>query len=126
MKSSALSNDRTATTPTQPAGAVAAHEGLSRDELVAVYRVLEMHVRVETALRQVELLENEILPKATQALNVLESAYESGTVDFLKLLDAERAVERFDLEHERARVEFEKRLADLERAVGKPLRAETR
>jgi outer membrane protein TolC len=94
---------------------------LAGAELMSVYRVLELHVRVETALRQVKLLDVRILPNARQALRVLESGYEAGTVDFLKLLDAERALERFELELERARTELEKRRADLERAVGRPL-----
>lgn len=104
----------------------AARSELRDAELLAVYRVMEMHVRVETALRQVNLLEDVIVPKAEQTVTVLETAYEGGTLDFLKLLDAERALERFELELEQARVEFEQRLADLERAVGKPLRQETR
>ena len=104
----------------------AARAALADEELLSVYRVLELHVRVETALRRVRLLRDEILPKSRQSLKVLESGYEAGTVDFLKLLDAERAVEKFELEFERARTAFEKRLAELERAVGKPLRQETK
>ena len=104
----------------------ASRAALADVELLSVYKVLEMHVRVETALRQVTLLRDEILPKATQTLAVLEAAYVGGSVGFLKLLDAERALERFELEYERAQAAFEKRFADLERAVGKPLGQETR
>ncbi|MBN1418596.1 MAG: TolC family protein [Planctomycetes bacterium] len=104
----------------------ASRSSLADVGLLSVYRILEMHVRVETALRRVELLRDQIIPKAYQTIGVLQSAYETGAADFLKLLDAERTAERFELEHERARAEFEKRLADLERAVGKVLRRENR
>jgi len=93
-------------------------------ETFAVYRIVELHVRVETALRHIELFRDAILPKARQVLEVLERAYAAGRTDFLKLLDAERALERFELEYQRALADFEMRLAELTRAVGKPLREE--
>jgi outer membrane protein TolC len=105
--------------------ALAAEAAKEHVENLAVYRVLELHVRVETALREVKLYRDVVLPKARQTLGLLESAYAAGKMEFLRLMDAERALERYELAEKQAVTEFESRFADLERAVGRPLK-ETR
>ncbi len=103
------------------AHAVGAEEARRQDaEQMAAYQVIENHVRAETALRQARLLESTVLPLARQSVAVLEEAYAADRAGFLQLLDAERALERFELEHARARAAVEARLADLRHAVGRP------
>ena len=97
--------------------------GQARDaaEDLQAFRVLEQHTHVETALRRVRLFETAVLPLAKQTLEVLEEAYGAGRGGFLELLRAERALERFQLQHARALAGFEMRLADLAFAVGRPV-----
>jgi len=99
----------------------AARAGREAIEDMQVFRVIEQHTNVETALRRVRLFEQAVLPLARQTLQVLEEAYGAGRGGFLELLKAERALERFELQHTRALAGFEMRLADLALAVGRPV-----
>jgi len=99
----------------------AARAGREANEDMQVFRVIEQHTNVETALRRVRLFEQAVLPLARQTLQVLEEAYGAGRGGFLELLKAERALERFELQHTRALAGFEMRLADLALAVGRPV-----
>lgn len=85
--------------------------------------VTQAFVRARTALVQHDLFVTTHVPQSEQALRVTESAYQTGTVDFLTLIDSVRAIEAVHLEHIEAAGEFEKARADLERAVGSSLGA---
>ncbi len=87
------------------------------------YEVKEFLVHVETSRRLLELYRTTILPQAEQSLSVSEAAYQSDRVDFLALLDAERALLEFRLEYVRALAEYGTNLAHLERVVGVDLAA---
>src|SRR5262249_26348401 len=88
----------------------------------AVRRDVEQSwLRVRTAKLRHDLQASTHLPQAEQAMQVTESAYASGGVDLLALLDTLRAVEAVHLEHLDAGAEYEMAWADLERAVGEPL-----
>ena len=63
--------------------------------------------------RTLELLTERLLPKARQSLEVAQSGYVSGKVDFLNLLDAERTLLEFQLAEVEARVQRELALAEL-------------
>jgi hypothetical protein len=63
--------------------------------------------------RTLELLTQRLLPKARQSLEVAQSGYVSGKVDFLNLLDAERTLLQFQLSEVEARVQRELALAEL-------------
>jgi cobalt-zinc-cadmium efflux system outer membrane protein len=65
------------------------------------------------ATRNLELLTERLLPKARQSLEVAQSGYVSGKVDFLNLLDAERTLLGFQLSEVEARVQRELALAEL-------------
>jgi cobalt-zinc-cadmium efflux system outer membrane protein len=78
-------------------------------------------LRVRTAKVRHDLLVTTHVPQAEQAIQVTESAYASGGVDLLALLDTLRALEAVHLEHIDAAAELESAWADLERAVGEPL-----
>lgn len=81
--------------------------------------------RFRDAERKINLYGSTLIPQAEQGLNVTEEAYRAGKVDFLSLIDAERLLLEFQLAHERALVDREQRVAEIEMLVGKPLEALT-
>jgi cobalt-zinc-cadmium efflux system outer membrane protein len=78
-------------------------------------------VRARTALSQRDLYLTTHVPQAEQALAASQIAYQTGKIDFLSLVDSVRAIESVHLEHVEAEAEFQKAMADLERAVGEPI-----
>ncbi len=85
------------------------------------YEVEDLSVRAETSARLFKLYEDSVLPQARAALDSARSGYEADRVGFLDLLDSERALLRFELEHERHRADFRIKLAELSRVVGRSL-----
>lgn len=75
--------------------------------------------RFRDAGRKKELYNQALLPRATQGLNVTISAFETGKVDFLDLVDAQRTYLEFELALERARTDYAQRLAELEMMAGR-------
>ena len=74
--------------------------------------------RLDGVERRLALLDAQFLPRAQQTFDAALSAFPSGNVDALELLDALRAVGVQRLSGIRLRVERELALVDLERAVG--------
>jgi outer membrane protein TolC len=64
------------------------------------------------------LYADSVLPQADQAVASARVAYETDRAGFLDLLDAQRSLLQFRLEHEQAVVEYLKSRADLVLAVG--------
>ncbi|NOY79794.1 MAG: TolC family protein [Kiritimatiellaeota bacterium] len=87
---------------------------LAADARLAFYRL-------EDAIRKVSLYRDTLIPKAKQSLGVAQQAFQTGKVDFLVLIDAERALLEFELAFEKARVERAKRTAELEKLAGAPI-----
>ena len=83
--------------------------------------VKQAHVRARTALLQWKLFINTHIPQAEQSLRVAESAYQTGGIEWLALIDTARTLESVHVEHIQAEADFAKAYADLERAVGKEL-----
>jgi outer membrane protein TolC len=83
--------------------------------------VKQADLRVRTALLQWHLFANTHIPQAEQSLRVAESAYQTGSLDWLALIDTARTLESAHVEHIQAEAEFDKGWADLERAVGTEL-----
>jgi len=75
----------------------------------------------EDSGRKVRLFGGVLVPKAGELVGASETAYAAGTVDFLDLIDAERTLLRFRLEHERAQANRRQRLAELEMLIGTQL-----
>ena len=86
-------------------------DGIRRD-------VQQALVRVRTARLQRDIFTTTHIPQTEQALRVTESAYETGGVDFLALIETVRMIESVHLEHIDAESELAKAWADLERALG--------
>ena len=86
------------------------------------FEVAAAVVRVQTIARRVELVETIVLPKARESLEVSLAGYGASTLDVLSLLDARRSLQSASLALAEAQVEREVALAELERAVGAPIR----
>jgi cobalt-zinc-cadmium efflux system outer membrane protein len=63
--------------------------------------------------RTLALLQNQLMPKARQSLEIARAGYLSSQVDFFNLLDAERTLLNFQLSEVEARVRREILLADV-------------
>lgn len=64
-------------------------------------------------IRDLRLLENQLIPKARQSLEIARAGYSSGQIDFFNLMDAERTLLNFQLEEVQDRTRREIVLADL-------------
>ncbi len=65
------------------------------------------------ATRNLGLLNDRLLPKARQSLEVARSGYASGKADFINLIDAQRTLLDFRLAEVEARIQRELALAEL-------------
>ena len=63
--------------------------------------------------RNLALLENQLIPKARQSLEIARAGYLSGRIDFFNLMDAQRAWLNFQLQEVQERTRREIILADL-------------
>ena len=90
------------------------------------FAVRDQVVRLQTLREQLTLIGDVLLPQTDEALRSTESAYETGQVGVLDLLDSERS--RLDVRLIQARdiADYLVALADLERAIGAPFPAATR
>lgn len=70
------------------------------------------------ARRNLKLLTDGLLSKAQLSLDVALSAYSSGKIDFINLLEAERVLLNFQLAEVEARLQCEMALADLSLIIG--------
>lgn len=74
--------------------------------------------RIETLVRQMDLYERVLVPQTESALASTESAYETGQVGALDLLDSERVLLDIRLAQARLGADYMKALAQLELALG--------
>jgi outer membrane protein TolC len=65
------------------------------------------------ATRNLDLLQNKLLPKQQQSLEVARSGYVAGQIDFFNLTDAEQTMLRFSLDEVQARTQRELALVEL-------------
>ena len=91
----------------------AAKARLSAEQIALAVEFAEKSFLFREASRHLELLAARLLPKARQSVEVAQSGYVSGKVDFLNLLDAERTLLEFRLSEVEARVQRELALAEL-------------
>jgi len=75
----------------------------------------------QSAWRQIGLYENVVIPQAEQTYQAGVVSYTNGQVDFMAVLDSFNALRNSRLDHYKARVNYEKAIAELEKAAGKPL-----
>jgi cobalt-zinc-cadmium efflux system outer membrane protein len=96
----------------------AARARLRATENAVRFAVNEAYRRAQAAETRAALLRTTILPQSDQTLEVSRIAYETDRVDFLAVIDSQRALLDARLEYVRALVERDQALADLERVIG--------
>jgi outer membrane protein TolC len=82
------------------------------------YEVQSGYDRANQGRQVVRLYEEKILPAARRSLESAQVNYTTGTLDFLRLLDAERQLNTQQEMYYRAIADYHRRLAELDRAVG--------
>lgn len=75
----------------------------------------------ENSGRQVSLYDYALVPRARELIRASETAYLTGTVDFLNLISAQQSLLQFRLERERSWADQQQRRAELEMLVGADL-----
>lgn len=86
------------------------------DELLS--QLAMVHYKLRDARRQSALYQEALIPKAVQTLNATKSAYESGGMDFLSLIDAQRMLLSFQLTYYRYNANFYQRMYQLQALLG--------
>ena len=102
--------------------AIARRERLSREFTAAVHaargEIAAAHMLLEFARRELELIENELLPNAEQNLELSREAFQAGEVTLLETLALQRALLEARTRHTEARAERSKRAWTLLAASG--------
>ncbi len=80
--------------------------------------VQSAYARVQGSRRKVAVFESKILPAAQDNLHAAQSGYEAGTVDFLRLIEAQRQLLDLREKYQMAVTDFHRRAAELSRTVG--------
>ncbi len=75
----------------------------------------------QTAWSQIDLYKNTIVPQAEQSYQAAVISYTNGKADFMAVLDAITTLRTAKLGYYKARIDYEKAAASIEKAVGKPL-----
>lgn len=82
------------------------------------FEVADALTKVQTATRQLELIQTTALPRARESFQASLAGYGAANVDIVGTLDARRALQQMELIQAEALLEREVALAELERAVG--------
>jgi len=84
----------------------------------AFFAIQDLFVRVDAAYRRSILLRDGILPRARQTVEVSESGYRAGEVDFTTLIDNWQMLLDLTLAYHEAATTLEQEVAELERVLG--------
>ncbi len=85
---------------------------------LVAFQIKDSLFKLKTARDLVDLYKNAFIPQADESLKASQAGYETGKTDFLNLIDSERVFLNFKIAYYRAIADYEKSVADLERAVG--------
>jgi len=85
------------------------------------YEVEDIYFKALAYKDIVLLYKTALIPQTEQGFRAAETAYETGKVDFLNWLDAEKTLLHTRLAYYKAIVDYEKSIAYLERIVGRDL-----
>ena len=83
--------------------------------------VSQSQAKVQAARRSITLLNEGLLAQAELSFRSAMAAYQTGRVEFVALLEAQRALREARMGYYKAMVGFIQNLADLERVIGKDL-----
>jgi len=90
-------------------------------ENALVARVSGVLYELQDSRRKAELYGDVLIPKGEELLGASETAYSSGTIDFLSLIDAEQRLLKSRLQRQRALATAQQKLAELEMLIGTEL-----
>ncbi|MFH1479404.1 MAG: TolC family protein [Candidatus Omnitrophota bacterium] len=85
------------------------------------YEVDDLYFKINTYKDIISLYKTALVPQAEQAFEAARIGYETGKVDFLNWLDAERVILQIRLAFYKSVVDYQKSIAYLERIVGRDL-----
>ena len=88
---------------------------------MTLFEVKDALAKLEAARKTVALYSGGLIPQSEQSFKAATAAYETGKVDFLSLLEAQRSLRDTKLGFYRAMADLEQRSAEVERAIGKSL-----
>ena len=91
------------------------HEAMKNGALLAVQ---EMFARARAAAKSISFYQDGLLPQAQQSFEATVAAYQTGQVNFVTMLDAQRTIREARLGYYKALVEHEQSIVDIEKAVG--------
>jgi outer membrane protein TolC len=100
----------------------AARANLAAMKNMALFEVREMSAKVEAAIKSVSIYREGLLPQAEQSFQAAVAAYQTGSVNFMTLLENQRTIRDVRMGYYKALVDYEQSRAELERAVGKELK----
>ena len=86
-----------------------------------IRQALEIIYDIEDSKRKMSLYGDVLVSKAQDLVQSSESAYRAGTIDFLSLIDAQRMLLKYQLNHDRAITDNNKSIAELEALTGEEL-----
>jgi outer membrane protein TolC len=89
------------------ANELAARARLSAAQIALTVDFAEQSFAYREIGRNLDLLENQLVPKARQSLEIARASYLAGTIDFFNLMDAERTLLNFELSEVEARTQRE-------------------
>lgn len=87
-------------------------------ENAVLFDVNDAYARAVANKKLVELYETAFIPQANEAASAAIKGYEAGQSDILTVLDSQRMLINFKLDHTKAILDLRIALADLERTVG--------
>ena len=85
------------------------------------YEVEDLYFKITTYKDIISLYKTALIPQTEQAFEAAKIGYETGQVDFLNWLDAERMLLQIRLAYYKAIADYQKSIAYLEKVVGKDL-----
>ena len=100
----------------------AAKANLAAMKNVALFEVRETLAKANAAMKSVSIYRDGLLPQAEQSFQAAVAAYQTGGVNFMTLMDAQRTIRDVRMGYYKSLVDYEQSRADLERAVGKELK----
>lgn len=91
----------------------AAEARLTGEQIAIAVEFAQRSVSFREASRNLEVLQNQLVPKQQESLEVARSGYLAGQIDFFNLTDAEQTLLRFSLAEVDAREQRESALTEL-------------
>jgi len=84
-------------------------------------KIRSLYFRLENARRLIELYSKELLPQAAKSIEIAETWYQEGQSSFSDFIETQSVWYNFQLALARAKADYGKNLARLERLVGKSI-----